>query len=392
LRDKLQKIGYERLLMTPGPTMVDERVRAALARPATNPDLDPDFAALYRDLCGRLAQVIGTDHDVLILSGEGLLGLEAAVCSLVEPGMKVLCIANGHFGEGFGRFVEIYGGQPVYLRGAYDHVIGADDVEAVLKEHPDIRVATIVHCETPSGLLNPVAEIVEPLKARGIISIVDAVSSLGGEPFKADEWGVDVVLGGSQKVLSAPPGLAFLSVSPQAWEMITTRKTAISSYYCSLLPWHDMWLKDGVFPYTPSISDIYALDAAVNLLLEEGLDQSCARHFRIAEATRNALQAAGLDIYPQPGAEANTVTAFRIPPGIDDALFRQRLWEDQGVMIAGSWGALAGKIWRIGHMGVNCHPEHLMRFFVAFERTAKEFNIPLTGSVAQAFVAFLCES
>jgi aspartate aminotransferase-like enzyme len=389
LRDILLESGYERLLMTPGPTMVDERVRAALAQPATNPDLDPDFATMYRDLCDRLAKIIGTRDDVLILSGEGLLGLEAAVCSVVEPGMKVLCVANGHFGEGFGRFVEIYGGHPVYLRGAYDHAIGAEDVEAVLKEHPDVRVATIVHCETPSGLLNPVAEIVEPLKARGIISIVDAVSSLGGEPFHADDWGVDIVLGGSQKVLSAPPGLAFLSVSSQAWEMITNRKTPIASYYCSLLPWRDMWVKSGVFPYTPSISDIYALDEAVSLLLEEGLEQSYARHFRMAEATRATLRAAGMDIYPQPGAEANTVTAFRIPAGVDDALFRKRLWDDEGVMIAGSWGALAGKIWRIGHMGANCRPEHLMRFFMSFERMAKEFSIPLATSVSQAFASFL---
>jgi aspartate aminotransferase-like enzyme len=387
MRDQLRNAGYERLLMTPGPTMVDERVRAAMARPATNPDLDPSFADLYRDLCRRLAQVIGTRHDVLILSGEGLLGLEAAVCSLVEPGMKVLCVANGFFGEGFGQFVEIYGGQPIYLRGAYDQLIGAEEVEAVLKEHPDIRVATIVHCETPSGLLNPVAEITEPLRARGIISIVDAVSSLGGERFRADAWGVDVVLGGTQKVLSAPPGLAFLSVSPRAWEQIMTRKTPIGSFYCSLLPWQQMWLKDGVFPYTPSTSDIYALDEAVSLLFNEGLEQSCVRHFRLAEATRNALRAAGLDIYPQPGAEANTVTAFRIPVGVDDASFRQRLWESQGVMMAGSWGELSGKLWRIGHMGANCRAEHLMRFFAGFEKTARECGLPLASSVGQAFAS-----
>lgn len=387
MHDQLQNAGYERLLMTPGPTMVDERVRAAMARPATNPDLDPSFATFYQDLCRRLARVIGTEHDVLVLSGEGLLGLEAAVCSLVEPGMKVLCVANGFFGEGFGQFVEIYGGQPIYLRGAYDRVIGAEEVEAVLLEHPDIRVATIVHCETPSGLLNPIAEIVEPLRARGIISIVDAVSSLGGEPFQADTWGVDIVLGGTQKVLSAPPGLAFLSVSPRAWEQITTRKTPIGSFYCSLLPWRQMWLEDGVFPYTPSTHDIYALDRAVDLLLEEGLEQSWARHFRLAEATRNALRTAGLEVYPQPGAEANTVTAVRIPVGLDDVSFRQRLWEGQGVMIAGSWGELSGKLWRVGHMGANCRVEHLMRFFAGFDKAADECGLPLATSVAQAFLS-----
>jgi aspartate aminotransferase-like enzyme len=166
-----------------------------------------------------------------------------------------------------------------------------------------------------------------------------------------------------------------------------TRKTPIGSFYCSLLPWQQMWLKDGVFPYTPSTSDIYALDEAVSLLLNEGLEQSCVRHFRLAEATRNALRAAGLDIYPQPGAEANTVTAFRIPVGVDDASFRQRLWEGQGVMMAGSWGELSGKLWRIGHMGANCRAERLVRFFAGFEKTARECGLPLASSVGQAFAS-----
>lgn len=380
---------YDGLLMTPGPTMMDERVRRAMARPIVNPDLDPAFFALYRDLCGRLGQLMGTGSDVLILGGEGLLGLEAAVCSLVEPGTKVLCVANGFFGEGFGEFVAMYGGEPVYLRGAYDQVLGAEEVEAALERNPGIELATIVHCETPSGLLNPVADLIGPLHAKGIITVIDAVSSLGGEVFAGDAWGADVILGGSQKALSAPPGLALVSVSRRAWERMEARKVPIGSYYLSLLKWREMWLRDSVFPYTPSISDIYALDAAVDLLMEEGLDEAVSRHFRLAEATRNALRASGLEVFPQPGAEANTVTAFRVPAGVDDGAFRSLLWKKYGVMMAGSWGDLAGKLWRIGHMGANARPEHLLRFFAAFEMAAKEAHLPLPSSPVAALMAQL---
>lgn len=380
---------YERLLMTPGPTMIDERVRRAMARPIANPDLDPEFFALYRDLCGRLGRIMGTQNDVLILAGEGLLGLEAAICSLVEPGAKVLCVANGFYGEGFGEFVEMYGGEPIYLRGDYDQVLGAEEVESVLREHPDISLATMVHCETPSGLLNPVADIVQPLNARGIVSVVDAVSSLGGEAFLGDDWGVDVVLGGSQKALSAPPGLAFLSVSPRAWQLMANRKKPIRSYYLNLLKWEDMWLRDSIFPYTQSVSDIYALDAAVDLLLQEGLEEAVARHFRLAEATRNALRASGLEVFPQPGAEANTVTAFRVPAGVSDVEFRASLFERYGVMMAGSWGDLSGRVWRVGHMGANAKPEHLIRFFGAFEALARAVNLPLTSSPSAALLSEL---
>ncbi len=380
---------YERLLMTPGPTMMDERVRQAMARPIVNPDLDADFAAFYRALCGKLGRVMGTRHDVLILSAEGLLGLEAAVLSLVEPGDKVLCVANGFYGEGFGDFVQMAGGVPVFLRGPYNEVLGAADVAAVLHEHPDIKVATIVHCETPSGLLNPVADLVEPLHARGIVTIVDAVSSIAGEPIASDAWGIDVLLGGSQKALSAPPGLALVSVSERAWDKMQARQQPIPSYYLSLLKWREMWLRDGVFPYTPSISDIYALDAAVDLLLETGLEQACARHFRLAEATRHALRSAGFTIYPQAGAEANTVTAFHIPAGVDDVTARTLLWEKYGVMMAGSWGSLAGKVWRIGHMGQNARPEHLLRFFQAFDAMAAELGIPARAPTLPVFAGLI---
>lgn len=383
------RTNYENLLMTPGPTMVDERVRQAMARPLVNPDLDADFFALYRDLCRRLGQLIGTHNDVLILSGEGLLGLESAVVSLVEPGEKVLCVANGYFGEGFGEFVQIAGGQPIYLRGPYNKALTASDVERVLKQHPDIRLATIVHCETPSGLLNPVADLIEPLKTRGIITIVDAVSSIGGENVAADAWGIDVVLGASQKALSAPPGLAIISVSPQAWARMANRRSPIRSYYLNLLKWRDMWLKDTIFPYTPSISDIYALDAAVDILLQEGLNNAINRHFRLAEATRNALRAAGFTIFPQPDAAANTVTAFNIPEGTDDVGFRTTLWQKHGVMLAGSWGELSGKVWRIGHMGTGARPEHLLRFFAAFDAAAKQAGLSLATPTLSAFAAQL---
>ncbi|MDK2856209.1 MAG: hypothetical protein PWQ41_1056 [Bacillota bacterium] len=378
----------QRLIMTPGPTMIEEEVRQALARPATNPDLDPEFAGFYREVCAKIQRMWHTASDVLVLSGEGILGLEAAVASVVEPGDKVLCVANGVFGEGFADFVRRYGGQPILVGSDYSRPVDPAEVETALRQNPDIKAATVVHCDTPAGLLNPVAELGPIFHRYGVISIVDAVASAPGDPVLADEWNLDIVLGGSQKCLSAPPGLTFLSVSPAAWAAMERRRTPIPGFYANLLEWKKMWFGEGIFPYTPPASDIMGLDAALEAVLAEGPAFS-ERHRKIAAATRAALRQAGFQIYPVEGAEANTVTAFVIPAGVEDAAFRRHLWEKYGVMIAGSWGKLAGRVWRIGHMGANAREERMLACLLAMDRTCHDLGIPTQSSLAAGFLAAL---
>lgn len=360
-------------MMAPGPTKLPEEVRAAMSRQLINPDLDPHYIEFYLNLCRKLQRLMHTSQDCLVLSGEGILGLEAACASLIEPGTKVLCLANGVFGAGFVDFVSAYGGTPVVMEKDYRTGISADEVAAALRRHPDIKVATLVHCDTPSGLLNPLAEIGQVLDQHGVVSIVDAVASLAGDSVYVDDWGLDVVLGGSQKALSAPPGLTFMSVSERAWELMQRRKQPPTGFYLNLLTWKDSWLKNHSFPYTQPVNEHYALDAALDLVLAEGA-AVYARHQRVAKATRHALRSAGFEIYPEEEFAASTVTALIKPAGIPDEEFRNRLLLRHGALIAGSYGQLAGKVWRIGHMGSQCHPERVMAFLERFEQCLAEFR------------------
>lgn len=370
------------LIMTPGPTYVSEEVRRAMSRAITNPDLDPDFFEFYLKIVKELQTLLRTRNDVLILSGEGILGLEAACASIIEPGDKVLCIDNGIFGKGFGDFAKIYGGEVTYFKGDYRKPVDAMELEEFLKgSNEKFKMATLVHCETPSGLLNPVDEICPILKRYGIITVVDAVSSIGGEELRVDDWKVDIALGGSQKVISAPPGLAFMSISEDAWNAMQNRKTPIAGFYCNLLMWKN-WYKDKWFPYTQPISDLYGFECAVDNLLSDG--KRFKRHSRIGEAVRETLKRGGFELYPVEGF-SNTVTAFMTPDGLDEKKFREHLVDEYEVMIAGAFDVLAGKVLRIGHMGENCYEDKVFKTLKAIDNALREFGITPKVSLHKTF-------
>ena len=333
-------------LMTAGPTRVRENVRLARAKECSNPDLDLNFYDFYKTLCIKIGKIIGTKKDVRILSGEGILGLEAACASFTEKGDRVLVVDNGIFGEGFGDFVKMYGGEPVYFKGDREHGINVSDLEKFLKKDNEFKYATIVHCDTPSGVLNPLREICKALKKYGIATVVDAVSSVGGEEVKVDEWEIDICLGASQKVLSAPPGLTFLSISDNAWEIMEKRENPIGGFYCNLLIWKDYYEKKW-FPYTMPISDIEGLSAAVDNYFSE---DTIKRHQIIASAFRKSIVESGLELYTK-DSYSNTVSVIKIPHGIDEKKLRKNLLEKHNLMISGAFGYLEGKVIRIGHMG-----------------------------------------
>ncbi|ADO83005.1 pyridoxal-phosphate-dependent aminotransferase family protein [Ilyobacter polytropus] len=333
-------------LMTAGPTRVRENVRLARAKECSNPDLDLNFYDFYRNLCIKIGKIIETKQDVRILSGEGILGLEAACASFTEQGDRVLVVDNGIFGEGFGDFVKMYGGKPVYFKGDREHGINISDLENFLIKDNEFKYATIVHCDTPSGVLNPLREICKILKKYGIATVVDAVSSIGGEEVKVDEWEIDVCLGASQKVLSAPPGLTFLSISDTAWKIMENRESPIAGFYCNLLIWKDYYEKKW-FPYTMPISDIEGLNTAVDNYFSEN---TIKRHQIIASSFRKSIVEAGLELYTK-DSYSNTVSVIKIPDGIDEKKLRKNLLEKHNLMISGAFGYLEGKVIRIGHMG-----------------------------------------
>jgi len=384
---KMDEVSSAPLLMTPGPTPVSENVRLARARAMTNPDLDRTFFDFYKETCHRLGQILKTKHEVRILGGEGILGLEAACASLTEPGDRVLVLDNGVFGEGFADFVKLYGGDPILLSTDRRRAIEPAILAEFLAQDSAFKYATLVHCDTPSGVLNDVGSLCPLLKKYGILTVVDSVSAIGGEDLQVDAWQVDLALGGSQKALSAPPGLTFLSISPEAFETMHARRTPIASYYANLLLWENYY-RDQWFPYTPPGSDICGLAVAIdNILADTGVFD---RHARMGAAVRSAVQKAGLKLYLEQDY-SNTVSAIEVPVGVDEQAVRTAMLRDYQIMIAGSFGFLAGKVFRIAHMGESARPWLLERTLSALHQTLAHEGFVCLIDLGQAFREALAE-
>lgn len=368
-------------MMTPGPTMVASSVMKARSLAFGNPDVDTDFCEEYHELCGEIGDLLGTGNEVYILCGEGILALEAACASLTEPGDRVLVIDNGIFGKGFADFVKIYGGEPVLYTSDYHRPVDVAALEEYLKENHDFKYATVVHCDTPSGVLNDIASICPLLKKYGILTVVDSVAAMFGEEVKVDEWDIDIICGGSQKALSAPPGLAFVSVSPEAFRAMENRKSPVASFYCNLLTFQDYY-KNKWFPYTMSISDIYGLKEAVRLVKED--TGRIERHHKIAEAVRETVKAAGLTLYLDYG-DAATVTVICVPEGLTDTAIINRMKEEYGVLISGCFDVLAGKVIRLGHMGNNANVEDVKEMLAALDGTLEDLGFFCSCDMAEEF-------
>ena len=369
-------------IMTPGPTQVAENVRMARSRECTNPDLDESFVEFYKETCEKISRLLKTGNETLILGGEGILGLEAACASLTEPGDKVLVLDNGIFGNGFADFVSMYGGVPELYTKDYRETLNVQELAEYLKEHHDYKYATVVHGDTPSGMLNDVFAICPLLKQYGILTVVDSVSASFGEPLDIDACQIDILCGGSQKVVSAPPGLTFVVVSEDAKKAMAERKTPIASFYANLKTF-EHYYEEKWFPYTMPISDIYGLRAAIDNI--EADPDILERHAKIAEASRKAVTGAGLKLYQNSGF-SNTVTVFEVPQGTTDKAILEGVKKDYNIMLAGSFGVLAGQVIRIGHMGNNAREDKVREVFAALDGTFKKLGVSLKDSMEQIFV------
>ena len=369
-------------IMTAGPTQVRENVRMARSLECTNPDLDPSFFDFYKETCEMLSKAMHTDNKALILGGEGILGLEAACASLTEPGDRVLVIDNGVFGKGFADFVKIYGGEPVSFVSDYHRPVELSELEAFLKEDSNFKYATVVHCDTPSGVLNDVEEISKLLDSYGIMTVADSVAGMFGEPLDLSNSKIDILCGGSQKALSCPPGLTMLWVSGRAFKAMEDRKTPIAAFYANILLFKDYY-ENQVFPYTMPVSDINGIRAALENYFEME-DTIYDRHARIATATRKALTDGGVPLYLEKGW-SNTVTCIAVPEGITDMELLEGMEKDYNIMISGCFDVLAGKIVRIGHMGENCYEDKVAETLAALQGTLEKKGIRVKCDLSEAF-------
>ncbi|GAB6945073.1 pyridoxal-phosphate-dependent aminotransferase family protein [Vulcanisaeta sp. JCM 14467] len=268
------------LIATPGPTEIPHRILLAMVRRTTNPDLDPEFFRRYDEVRSMIAEMLGARKgNVIVWVGEAMSGLEAAVANLVRNGDKVAVLSNGVFGDAFADLVRAYGGVPIIHRVEYTKILDPDKVVQFLKsEARDARVVTMVHCETPSGTLNNLRELARVVKSEGKLLIVDAVSSIGGVEIDV-KWGVDILIGGSQKVLNLPSGLTILAVSDEAWEAM--ERVDYRGFYLNIRLWRDV-VEKMEFPYTHSEPLINGLLESLRMIHEEGLDNVYRRHKAVA--------------------------------------------------------------------------------------------------------------
>lgn len=369
-------------IMTPGPTQVRENVRLARSLECTNPDLDESFYDFYKETCELISRLLHTENETIIMDGEGILGLEAACASLTEPGDKVLVLDNGIFGKGFADFVTLYGGIPTLYTVDDKNPIDTIALRDFLKENHDYKYATVVHCDTPSGMLNPIGQLCPLLKEYGILTVVDSVSAMFGEEVRVDAYQIDILCGGSQKVVSAPPGLTMVTVSQAAKQAMAERKLPIASFYANIKAFEGYYEKKW-FPYTMPISDIYGLREAIeNIKADKDM---LDRHARIGEACRTAITEAGLKLHLNSGF-SNTVTVFDVPRETNAKDILETMKQEHNIMLAGSFDSLAGQVIRIGHMGSNANIADMAETMEALGQTLKSLGVEIETDMKESFL------
>ena len=361
-----------KFVYTPGPTYVRENVRLERAVTTTNPDVDVEFVEFYKNTCDKIASILHTKNPVYILNGEGILGLEAACASLTEPDDRVLVIDNGIFGRGFKDFVEIYGGQAVLFESSYTNTINVKDLKAFLEKDHNFKYATIVHCDTPTGVMNDISKICPLLNEYGILSVVDSVAGMVGEEIKVDEWKIDIIIGGSQKALSAPPGLTIVALSENAQKAIDNRKLPVTGFYCNLNIWKTYY-EDKWFPYTMPISDIMCLDTAVNNILDEGPENVVLRHNTTAIAVRKSITEFGLQLFLENGY-SNNVTAVKIPKSIGALNLKSHMENKYNTLVTTTLKPYENELLRIGHMGENSHYDRTIFVLNVLDKAIKDLG------------------
>jgi aspartate aminotransferase-like enzyme len=369
------------IILAPGPTPIPPEVLLAQGSPLVY-HRGPGFGRLMRDVTSRLKELYRTDRaDVLLMTSSGTGGLESAIQNVFSPGDEVLVPLAGFFSERWKGLAEAHGLTVRTLEYEWGRKIDPSEVAAALAEQP-VKAVLLTHSETSTGVIQPVRELARVANEAGALVVVDVVSSLGAVPFEFDGWEIDVAIGGSQKALSATPGIAFVAISGRAWRASETA-TMPRFYFDWRVYKRYAELPHPENPWTPAISVMQGLEAALELYFQDGLGAALLRHQTLSRAVKEGVQALGLDLFGE-GLEDNwTVTAIRAPEGIDADAITDRIRSDFGCVLAPGQGPLKGKVFRIGHFGYFSELD-IVRGLAALEMTLERLGYPVKRGAAVA--------
>ena len=373
-----------RTLMGPGPSDVPPRILSALARPTIG-HLDPEFVNMMDEVKSLLQYAFQTKNELTIpVSAPGSAGMECCFVNLVEAGDKVIVCQNGVFGGRMKENVERLGATAIMVEDEWGTAIDISKVEQALKDNPDTKIVAFVHAETSTGASSDAKALCDLAHQHDCITIVDAVTSLGGSELKVDEWGIDAIYSGTQKCLSCVPGLSPVSFNDKAIEIIKNRKSKVNSWFLDLNLVMGYWGGDAkrAYHHTAPVNALYALHESLVILENEGLENSWARHKHHHLALRAGFEAMGLEfVVPENDRlpQLNTVT---IPEGVDEAQVRSRLLNEYNLEIGAGLGALAGKVWRIGLMGHSSRAENILLCLSALEAILSDMGAKINIGVA----------
>lgn len=337
----------------PGPTPLPPAVVEAMQRPMI-PHRGPELKALYASILTRLREIHRTDGDVFVWPASGSAGWETAIVNLLSPGDPVLALVTGDFGERWVKVAEAFKLDVRRVEVPWGSAVEPEQVRAALERHPEVKAVFVTHNETSTAVTNPLPEIARIVRDHGALVLVDAVSSAGGLPLLVDEWGLDFVLSGSQKAWMCPPGLMIAAVGPRAWAAYET--SSFPKFFWDLAA-AKKFAADGMTPTTPPLTLYYALDAALDLILEEGVEQVWRRHAELGRLTRDGISGIGLPLFADSRYASNTVTAVSLPEHVTAKEVLRLMRERHGVELQGGQGHLADRMVRIGHMGWVTAPE-----------------------------------
>ena len=357
-----------RILLGPGPSNVHPRVQQAMAAPMVG-HLDPYFVKIMDDTVELLRYLFRTQNRLTFpISGTGSAGMEASFCNFLEPGDTVVIGVNGVFGERMVDNAVRCGAEVIPVTAEWGKIVATEAIEAALKSRKKVKMLALVHAETSTGVMQPLAEASQLAKRYGALFMVDTVTSLAGQEVAVDDWGIDICYSGTQKCISCPPGLSPFTANQNALDLVKNRKSKVPSWYLDLSLLSAYWGTGRVYHHTAPVTMIYALHEALALIVEEWLDTRIKRHQKNAAALRAGLEAMGLVLHAEEGHRLNSLTSVRVPTGVDDLRVRQKLLNEYSIEIGGGLGPLKGKIWRIGLMGESSNEGNVLLLLYALEK------------------------
>ena len=357
----------QKVLLGPGPSSVHPRVLQALSLPVMG-HLDPAFFQVMDDVCEMLRQVFHTKNTMTVpISSTGTGAMETACANIIEPGDTVLICRNGYFGIRLGDIAERCGATVHLMDTPWGKAVDPQMLRDELKKYPGLKAVGVVHAETSTGVLSDMKELADVIHESGALAIVDAVTSLGGHEVRMDDWGIDVCYSATQKCLGAPPGLAPISLSEAAMDVVAKRPTKVQSFYFNLKDLESYWNQTRAYHHTSPINMTYALREALRMMMEEGQENRIHRHAKVAAGLRAGAEALGLDLLAEEGHRLNPLTTVSVPDGVEDAKVRRALLNEHDIEIGGGLGEFAGKAWRIGLMGESARERNVFALLSALE-------------------------